>query len=134
MNKKYNSTAFTPAEVEKGLHLKLIKHLLEESAELEDSYNDIHITTDGYCTIIEWEQVPFNEEWGGHFRYVAEDEVVMKEVIFPDNHTEYLFPNEVEDALKEWHKENPGWVQSEYGRWYNEKEQEDLKKYFDDQK
>ena len=54
MSEKYNSMAFTPEEVKKGLHLKLLNTLLDLNAAREDaSYNDIHIWSDSYCTIID---------------------------------------------------------------------------------
>lgn len=53
MKREYNSEAFTPEEVAKGLHQKLLNTLLEISKEQEDSHYDIHITSDGYCLIIE---------------------------------------------------------------------------------
>jgi len=126
---KLNSTAFTPKEVEKGLHLKLIKHLLEESTELENSYNDIHITSDSYCIIIEWQQMSYEYDSGCGFKFIDEEHEVLKRVAFPDNHHEYLHDEEEKDALADWLKENPGWKQTQYGRWYNEEERKLEEKY-----
>ena len=75
MDKEYNSMAFTPKEVEKGLHLGLLSFLLDYNSKSEDHYNDIHITTDGYCTIIEWSHNPFSDEWGGKFVYRTFEEL-----------------------------------------------------------
>ena len=134
MSEKYNSMAFTPEEVKKGLHLKLLNTLLELNAEREDaSYNDIHIWSDGYCTIIDW--VDYNPEFGcGKFEFVDSDEYVMYEGQFPDNHIEMCWDEEdFNNRLKDWLKENPGWEKTEYGTWYNKKEQEAFRKMLEKQ-
>lgn len=118
-----NTQAFTPEEVEKGVMDKFLKHLLELSNELEDSHLDIHITTDGFCTIIEWLDVFDSYDDSAKFVLLNSDEVIMKEVDFPDNHYEYMFAEEVEERLKEWHKEHPEWKKDDWGRWYNSIEQ-----------
>lgn len=117
-----NSKAFTPEEVKKNLHLDLINYLLSYNQKSKNYYYDIHITTDGYCLIVEWENIPYNHEYGGAFKYIDEDHIVLKQVIFPDNHTEYLFDDEEDEMLKEWLEKNPGWKQNNYGHWYNEQE------------
>lgn len=123
----YNSEAFTPEEVSKGLHLKLVSTLLEISDEQEDSHYDIHITSDGYCTIVEWCQV--HEDFGGKFAFVDEDQVVMTEFRFPDGHYEmFESDDEIDESLAAWLKENPGWVKNSYGIWVNEEENERAKK------
>lgn len=76
--KNYNSMSFVPKEVDQGLHTDLINYLLHYNKESEGHYNDIHITTDGYCLIIEWSNVPYHGQWGGKFEFVDEDEFVCK--------------------------------------------------------
>ena len=122
-----NRKAFVPEEVKKGLLKDLLDYLLNYNLKSKDYYNEIHITTDGYCTIVEWEDVPYDKGWGGTFQYIDESHVVMKEVMFPDNHSEYLFDEEEQEAIDEWLKENPGWKQNEFGIWYNEVECQQLK-------
>lgn len=124
-----NSAAFTPEEVKKGLHLDLIKYLLDYNSKSEKSYNDIHITTDGYCLIVEWTNLNYEYSSGCGFRYVDEEHELLKEVVFPDNHTEYLFDDEEQEALDDWLKENPGWFKNDYGRWVNKTEQEEMEKF-----
>ena len=97
MNRQYNSMAFTPEEVKAGLFQKFLNTLIHYNTNSEQHYCDIHITTDGYCTILEWENVPYNHEWGGSFQYVGFDEVVMHEVQLPDGHYA-LSRNEEEDV------------------------------------
>lgn len=110
---RYNSQSFTPEEVKKGLHLILLKALLELNTQLENSYNDIHIWTDGYCTIIEWCEVHSDGAFGdGQFEYVGENQAVLTRFEFPDHHEEYLYNKaEYEDRLKEWREENPDFVE-----------------------
>lgn len=117
MERNYNEMAFVPEEVEQGLHLDLIKHLLDYSAKSEKGYYDIHITSDGYCTIVEWVDKRYNDNEEQGFRHLDYDEVIMKEVYFPDGHYEFLFPNEVEEVMEEWQKENPNYVKNEFGMW-----------------
>ena len=121
MERKYNSQAFTPEEVKKGLLKDLLDYLLEHNRKNEEQYYDIHITTDGYCSIVEWTDVMYNQEYGpdAKFQFVDTDEVVMKEVCFPDNHYEYLFEDEIDERFKEWLKDNPGWEKTTYGTWTN---------------
>ena len=93
----YNSMSFTPEEVKQGLHTKLIKYLLDYNKDCEQHYNDIHITTDGYCLIVEWASIPYDHAWGGSFQYVDFDEVIMHEVHLPDG-SSVLSRDEQEDA------------------------------------
>lgn len=127
----YNSQAFTPEEVKKGLHLDLLNYLLDHNKKNETQYYDIHITTDGYCTIIEWTDVDYNQEFGpeGKFEYVPFDGYVMIEKTFPDNHTELCYNEEdYQERLDDFLKENPGWVKTSYGTWTNEIENERIRK------
>lgn len=124
---EYNSEAFTPEEVEKGSHLLLLNTLFQLDKNLETGYYDIHITSDGYCTIVEWCQV-FPEISDAKFKFVGEQYQVMYEGCFPDNHTEMCLDEEdYNNRLKDWLKENPGWHRDEYGHWYNEKDVAELK-------
>ena len=117
-----NSQGFTPKEVEKGLHLKLINTLLEINKEKENFYNQIMIDTDGYCLIVNWVERSYNGDFNTRFELLEDDDVVMREVHFPDNHYEYLFPNDVDEILNAWLKEHPNYKQNQYGMWYNENE------------
>ena len=51
----------------------------------------------------------------------------MKELIFPDNHIEMVFPSETEGRLNDWLKENPQWVKTTYGTWTNQEENKKFK-------
>ena len=132
MEKRINNIAFSPEEVEAGAVKDLLGYLLEYNSNSDyDDYYEIHITTDSYCTIVEFEKVPYNGEWGGRFKYVEPDEAVMKEYMFPDNHFEYYrSEEEYKEALDEWLEENPGWEKTDYNRWvYNDRRlSEDLEK------
>lgn len=129
--REYNSQAFTPEEVKKGLHLDLLNYLLDHNKKNETQYYDIHITSDGYCTIIEWTDISYNQEYGqeGKFEFVPADGYVMIEKTFPDNHTELCYDEEdYKERLEEFLKENPGWVKTSYGTWTNEIENERIRK------
>ena len=136
MNREYNYQAFTPDEVEQGLHLDLVNYLLDHNKKNENQYYDIHITTDGYCIIIEWTDVSYDKHLGpeGKFEYVPGNGYVMIEKHFPDGHYDYFgSEEEFEEVLKDWLKENPGWVKTPYGTWTNEIENEKFKKELEKQ-
>ena len=126
MAKNYNSQAFTPEEVQKGLHLDLIKYLLDYNSKAEGFFNDIHIDSDGYCVIIEWVQESYKEACIG-FEFVDHDEEVMKIVHFPDNSYGYASDeDEANDMLQLWLRENPGWKKNNFGHWYKPAENIEL--------
>lgn len=128
MKTEYNSMSFTPEEVKKGLHLKLLNTLLELNNEFEKGYNDIHMWTDGYCTIIDWQFVYFEEGYdAGKFVYKSEEEVVMLERPLPDNSLIICRDEEeYNEELAKWLKKNKGWKKNEFGCWYNESETVDI--------
>ena len=123
MERKINNIAFGPEQADAVKDL--LDYLLDYNSKQEyDDYYEIHITTDSYCTIVEFEKVPYSGEWGGKFQYVEDDELVMKEYSFPDDHYEYFTSKEeYKEALDEWLKENPGWERGEFGRWYKKIEE-----------
>ena len=119
----YNEKAFTPEDVEQGLMKDLLDYLLDYNTKSKEYFYDIHITSDGYCAIVQWVDIPYNsDEAESKFDYVDYDEVVMKELILPDNSIIYVHRGEEDEALKEWLKDNPSYKQNDYGRWYNEDE------------
>ena len=65
-----NSMAFPPEEKE---NMKKLLKFLVEDYDSEEYYNEVHITTDGYCTIVEWDTVPYDRSFGGKFEYVDVD-------------------------------------------------------------
>ena len=63
MEKRINNIAFSPEEVEAGAVKDLLGYLLEYNSNSDyDDYYEIHITTDSYCTIVEFEKVPYSGE------------------------------------------------------------------------
>lgn len=118
-----NSKAFIPEEVEKGIHFDLINYLLDYNSKSEYYYYDIHITTDGFCVIVEWENLPYDGSYGGRFEYVEEDQYIMTEKQMPDD--TYIMvhdEDEYNELLDEFLKENPGYYKNEWGRWCNEED------------
>lgn len=128
-----NTQYFDAEQIVSGEFTKFLRVLMDEAYGDGKYYNDIHIhPEDCGAFVVEWEQINWERHYDyGQFRFVDVDEVIYKEVYFPDNHTEYLPPEEVEERLKEWHKENPEWVKTSYGTWTNTKENEAFKKLFD---
>lgn len=118
-----NSQSFSPEEVKKGLLKDLLNYLLDYNKKSEHGYYDIHITSDSYCTIVEWAHVLYQfKDEEGKFVYVDSDGVVLKEVRLPDGNYDLFYPEEVEEKLIQWHKDNPGWVKTSHGTWINAEE------------
>ena len=120
-----NSVTFTPEEVEKGFLQDLLKYLTDHNEKSNDYYYEIHVTSDGYCSIVEFVRVPYDDSLGGFgkFEYIDEDHVVVKEVILPDNSTVFAYNEEHEkELLDEFLEENPWYKKNEWGRWYDERE------------
>ena len=121
---------YTPEEVEQGLFQDLLDYLVGHNLKNEHQFYDIHITSDGYCTIVEWKDIGYEYQYEeGRFKYVPSNGYVMLEYHFPDNHYE-MFESEEEyqEALKLWLEKNPGWVKTPYGTWTNEIENEKFRK------
>ena len=120
MNRQYFSKKqIENDELKDFIHL-LIKHSWGKSEE----YNDIHIQPDDFGVTVEWTQAPWSREWGGHWQYINDDEVVMKYYEFPDESTGlFNSKEEYEDALKEWLEEHKDeqWEINSFGRWYSKK-------------
>ena len=130
MMREYNSQAFTPDQVEKGDLTKLLNYLTDFNSTSSESYMDIHICSDGYCTIVEWTEVNFDNIYDyGKFKYVPYDGHIFREYTFPDNHVEYFESDEeFEEALREWLEKNPGWKKTLFGAWTNEIENEHFRR------
>lgn len=133
MNRNTNYQLFDMTTTNGRKHFfQLLETLIDYNNDSEEKYyNDIHIYQEDMFSVIEWSHIPYSHEYGGEFKYVDEDEVVMKEVYFPDNHCEYLFPEEVNERFKEWLEENPGWEKTSYGMWTNTIENEKFRKEFE---
>lgn len=123
--REYNEQAFTPEQVKSGELQDLLDYLLLFNQKSNRAFMDIHITSDGYCTIVEWTEVDYEQHECGRFQYVPSSGYVLREFYFPDNHTELLSSDEeFDERLKEWLEDNPGWVKTSYGTWTNEIENE----------
>ena len=117
-----NKQTFSREEIEKGVPLKLLDYLLKHNVDVDadESDNfDIRISSDGETCSIEWVSAAYD----GEYQFVDEEHVVLKEVIFPDNHIEYLLDDEEDEAFENWLKDHPTYVQSPIsGRWYDQEE------------
>lgn len=120
---EYCSQSFSPEEVQKGFVDDLLKYLTtfnlksfnEESSRY---FAEFCVTTDGYSTIVKWVFRPFEQaEESARFELLGEDEAIMKQVVFPDDSSSYVFPEDAEETFKEWLADNPGWEKDYYGHW-----------------
>lgn len=129
-----NSIVFDSTKPSEIKHFNAqLKVLIDYNMDSENVYfNDIHIKQEEDLIILEWERTSYSEGDGGKWVFVEEDEAVMKEVYFPDNHCEYLFPEEVNERFDEWLKEQAKageiWEKTPYGTWRNKTENERWKK------
>lgn len=122
MNRQY----FSKEQVAAGELNEFLNVLLKQCYGKSDCFNDIHIKPeDCGAFMIEWEETPWNHEWGGHWQYIDDDcdEVVAKWYSFPDNHNVLLESKEskevYEELLEDWleeHKEE-GWHKNHLGQW-----------------
>ena len=71
-NATFNSMAFTPDEVRKGLLDKFVKTLNDLNQEKEQGFIEYHVTTDGFCTIVEFDDLYIRDE-DDKFQYVDEN-------------------------------------------------------------
>ena len=117
-----SSLAFTPEEVEKNLHLDLINFLLTYNKKAENSFVDIHVTTDGYCVIVEFANITrgVNDNTEG-FVFMDEEHYLLKRVEFPDGHYEYMDDDDEDDAISQWLAAHPGFERDEHGYWWYHK-------------
>jgi len=118
MKTEYNTMSFSREAMKEGLHLELIKYLVDYHLNNDEHFNDVHITTDGETLIVEWDMVPYSHAYGGSFQYVDEESYVMREVRLPDDTTEFIFAeDDPNQFIKEWLEDHPGWERTMYGHW-----------------
>lgn len=90
-----NSKAFTPEEVSNGLLQDLLNYLFSYNEKSTEYFYDIHITSDGYCTIVQWCDTSYTLGVSqGGFEFVPSDCVIMKQLILPDDSVQYCFPED----------------------------------------
>lgn len=98
-----NEEVFTSEEVEQGLHLELLNHLLSYNRIAEDYYYEIKITTDGLCTIVQWVEQSYKDEESQGFQYVGYNQTVAEIVEFPDDTYGLAWDkDDAERQLEEW--------------------------------
>ena len=121
-----NSQYFSKQQVENGEMTEFINLLCKLSYGEGSNYNDIRIKPEDLgAFVVEWAEVPWSHQYGGSFVYVEEDEVVVKEYTFPDNHIELCYDeDDYNERLKDFLEEHPEWEKTEYGTWTNKKENE----------
>lgn len=101
---------------------KQLTLLLDYNADFENkSFKDIHISQSDSDIKLEWENVYYSGDCEG-FVFLNGDEVIMKEITFPDGHYDYVLPDNVDEAYRNWHKNHPEWKLTTYGTWTNVEE------------
>ena len=126
MANKYNFQYFSKEQVEAGRLNDLLKVLMDMTYgdENRETKNEILLVPqDMGAWGLAWVSVPWDESYGGSFKYVDEDEEILIRRYFPDN-TEGLFYDEEEyqTALGEWLKNHPTYQRTRYGTWYDSAE------------
>lgn len=114
---KVNSISFTPDEIKNNLHLDFLNFLFKYNEKAENSFFDIHITTDGLCMIVEFARVDYRDSNYEGFVYLDDEHQLLRQITFPDNHYEYFPDNEVEEVLNNWLKDHPEWELDQFGNW-----------------
>ena len=72
----YNKMSFLPEEQKQCTDL--ISYLMNSQS--DEYFNEILITSDGYCTTVIWIRKPFNKDYEmGSFEYVDDDEEIYTE-------------------------------------------------------
>lgn len=115
--RKTNYQAFTPEEKEQCL--KFIGVLMEMNQEMR-------ISNDGYCTIVEWIDNTAEDDME-RFAFLDYDMGTYTAVKLPDRSyvNVFDFEDKTEDeVINEWLKDNPRWKKGTYG-WYQEDEDAD---------
>lgn len=128
-----NSQSFSKEQIENNEMTEFVNMLCKLSYGEGSTYNDIRIRpTDCGGFVVEWAEVSWDHQYGGSFEYVDDDQVVVKEYIFPDNHTELCYnDDDFNERLEEFLKENPGWEKTSYGTWTNTIENEKISSLYE---
>lgn len=128
---EYNSVYFSKEQVSAGELTEFLNILLKQSYGKSKHFNDIHIIpADCDSFIIEWISVPWDHSYGGKFAYLNDDEVIMKQLNFPDNTYQYVFTEDEEEIWQDWLKNHPEYHKTSYGTWTNDLENDRLNKEF----
>lgn len=90
-----NSQYFNKEQVANGELIEFLNVLMKQCYGAGENYNDIHIyPADCEAFVIEWDNIPWDHSYGGQFKYVDEDQVVLKEYLMPDNTFGYFVNDE----------------------------------------
>lgn len=77
MEHEVNRMTFLPEEVEKGMVTDTVKYLIRANKVSNHHFNDIHIWSDSYCTIVEWIWNDYSGDLEhGSFKYVGYEQEV----------------------------------------------------------
>lgn len=121
-----NSQSFTQEQVRDGELAALVKYLTEYGLGRDElgCYMDVHISSDGFVTTVDWVEVVRGFEDVGRFEYVGEDDVVMTEARMPDGSTRMVTKGDEPNEVHRWLQSNPGWSYDPALGWSDGKESE----------
>ena len=114
--KNVNSQYFHDEQVKAGELSEFVSLLMKQCYGKGDNYNDIHIRPEDCGAFsVEWASSPWDHSYGGRFEYVEEDQAVMTEYTFPDNHCEMCFDEEdFKERLTEFLNDHPEYNKKSY--------------------
>ena len=128
MDRNYNRQYFDKKDEEQVKQFYDFLNFLMTSNNIK--YNDLHIYQDDSDYVIEWVQNNWIDSYGSnaYWRLLSCEDEIFTEIYLP-NRTYQWIPKGTEDEfLKEWLEENPGWIKTDYGTWYNDEVQKELEK------
>lgn len=124
---KVNSMCFAwSKDSEREYAMRFVETLLDWGRDNADSYCQVKLEMKGMFLDVLWTVVDKDGEWGTTFEPVDEDQLVVKEIRFPDGHYEYAVDEGHEKYLWErFHEENPGWYRNDFGIWTRKEENQE---------
>lgn len=121
-----NSQSFTQEQVRDGELAALVKYLTEYGLGRDElgCHMDVHISSDGFVTTVDWVEVVRGFEEMGRFEYVGEDDVVMTEARMPDGSVRTVKKGDEPNEVHRWLQDNPGWSYDPALGWSDGKDEE----------
>lgn len=125
-----NSQYFSEEQAKSGELDSFLKALRSMDYGKGDSYNDVHVKpADCGAYVVEWEQMRWEGEENKGFKFIDYEHAVMLEKEFPDGSSDFFYDEEdykqrLEEWLEEEEKQGRIWKKNQYGRWYDQTEQD----------
>lgn len=108
--RNYNTASFTPEEVAAGFLTDLLNYLTDYNRKNDKRYYDIHITTDGYCSIVEWCEITYDFKYEcGKFEFVDGNEEIVHDLQLPDGTYIRVARDQEDIEIEEYEQDHPEW-------------------------